>query len=64
MWKKLYKQYVKYDKSYLRPNEVPALLGNSNKIQKTLNWKPEFSSLGTIIEHAWLWEEKLGFMKY
>lgn len=27
----------------LRPNEVPALLGNSDKIRKELGWKPEYS---------------------
>lgn len=27
----------------LRPNEVPALLGDSNKIRTVLGWKPEYS---------------------
>lgn len=38
-----WKQYVKYDEFFLRPNEVPALLGDSKKIRKVLNWEPKCS---------------------
>jgi len=34
-------KYVVFSDNYLRPCEVPALLGNSDKIRKTLGWKPE-----------------------
>jgi len=44
-----WEKYVKYDKSYLRPNEVPELLGNSSKIRKELNWQPEYD-LDAIIK--------------
>lgn len=36
-----WKEYVKYDNSYTRPNEVPALCGDSSKIRKVLGWKPK-----------------------
>ena len=35
-------KYVKYDKSYERPNEVPNLLGDSTKI-RSLGWSPQYS---------------------
>lgn len=34
-------KHVIIDDSYRRPNEVPALLGDSTKIQTVLGWKPE-----------------------
>jgi len=36
-------QHVVYDTRLLRPNEVPALLGDSSKIRKELGWKPEYN---------------------
>ena len=36
----LYK-YLKTDDICKRPNEVPALMGDSTKIRKTLGWKPK-----------------------
>jgi GDPmannose 4,6-dehydratase len=38
-----FNKYVKYDKSFERPNEVPALLGDSMKIRKQLGWSPKVS---------------------
>ena len=35
-----FEKYVKYDKIFERPNEVPALLGESKKIRESLGWKP------------------------
>lgn len=35
--------YVRINSSFLRPSEVPYLLGNSIKIQKELGWQPEYS---------------------
>jgi GDPmannose 4,6-dehydratase len=37
------KKHVVIDESYQRPNEVPALLGNSSKIREKLGWKPEIT---------------------
>ena len=37
------KTIIKVDKIFFRPAEVDLLLGDSNKIKDTLNWKPEYS---------------------
>lgn len=42
-------KYVKYDKSYERPNEVPNLLGDSSKI-RSLGWTPEYSFKALVKE--------------
>lgn len=34
-------KYIVIEDHYKRPNEVPALLGDSTKIRKVLGWKPE-----------------------
>jgi GDPmannose 4,6-dehydratase len=34
-------EFVKHDSSLERPNEVPALLGDSSKIRKLTGWKPK-----------------------
>jgi GDPmannose 4,6-dehydratase len=36
-----YRQYVLFDKKYLRPKEVNELLGVSDKIRNTLGWEPK-----------------------
>jgi len=36
-----YEKYVEIDPRFYRPQEVPFLLGDSTKAQKTLNWEPE-----------------------
>jgi len=41
---------IKIDKSYLRPNEVPALCGDSTKIRTELGWKPEYDITKLIKE--------------
>jgi GDPmannose 4,6-dehydratase len=38
-----YKRYVKEDERYYRPAEVDALIGDSTKARRVLNWKPEYS---------------------
>ncbi|MHA1342889.1 MAG: GDP-mannose 4,6-dehydratase [Promethearchaeota archaeon] len=38
-----WKKYVEIQDIYKRPNEVPALRGNSDKIRKILGWQPEIS---------------------
>lgn len=35
------KLWVKINKKYFRPNEVPTLLGDASKAEKELNWKPK-----------------------
>lgn len=44
-----WKKYVKIDKKYFRPNEVPYLKGDSRKIRK-LGWKPEYDWKKTLKE--------------
>tara|TARA_B100000989_G_scaffold294958_1_gene275022 strand:- start:5599 stop:6639 length:1041 start_codon:yes stop_codon:yes gene_type:complete len=41
--KKNNKIIIRVDKRYFRPNEVNALIGNSKKSQRKLNWKPKIS---------------------
>jgi UDP-glucose-4-epimerase GalE len=36
-----------------RPGDSPSLVASSNKLRRTLGWKPEFSDLLTIVDHAW-----------
>src|SRR3989338_9920075 len=36
-----YKKFVETSDRYLRPAEVPALLGNSTKAKNVLNWQPK-----------------------
>jgi GDPmannose 4,6-dehydratase len=36
-----YKDFVEFDKRYLRPTEVDLLIGDSSKAQKKLGWKPK-----------------------
>ena len=49
-----YKKYVKYDKRYLRPAEVDALIGDASKAKKRLGWKPKttFKELVKIMVDA------------
>jgi GDPmannose 4,6-dehydratase len=36
-------KYIKIEDRYRRPNEVPALLGDSTKIRTKLGWEPKIS---------------------
>ena len=38
-----YQKYVEIDPRYLRPHEVPYLLGNANKAKEQLSWTPHVS---------------------
>ncbi len=38
-----------------RAGDPAVLVASSNRAKKELGWKPEFSSLGVIIESAWTW---------
>ena len=46
-----------------RAGDPARLVADASLARKKLDWNPAFSSLETIIKHAWLWEEKLGFLK-
>ena len=42
-----------------RAGDPARLVADSTLARKSLNWQPVYSSLETIIEHAWLWEKRL-----
>lgn len=44
-----------------RPGDANELVADSTKIQKDLNWKPEYSDLETIITTAWKWHKNHTF---
>ncbi|MEA5510917.1 UDP-glucose 4-epimerase GalE [Crocosphaera sp. UHCC 0190] len=41
-----------------RPGDPPMLVGSSQKAQSILGWKPQYSDLETIVNHAWKWHQK------
>jgi UDP-glucose 4-epimerase len=43
-----------------RPGDPAVLVADSRLAREKLGWKPEFSALDQIIEHAWAWELKKG----
>ena len=45
-----------------REGDPARLVADATLARKELIWKPEFASLEKIVEHAWLWEEKLKIM--
>lgn len=42
-----------------RPGDIMTMIAQTQRIQATLDWKPEFDDLDTIVRHALAWEEKL-----
>ena len=40
-----------------RAGDPPALVANSSRAQKLLNWKPHLSDLSTIVRTAWAWRQ-------
>lgn len=38
-----YRDYVRQDQRYMRPEELPYLCGDSSKARKQLGWKPEYT---------------------
>ncbi|MGK7933212.1 MAG: UDP-glucose 4-epimerase GalE [Microcystaceae cyanobacterium] len=41
-----------------RAGDPPYLVGSSEKAQKILGWKPQYSDLKDTIAHAWQWHQK------
>jgi len=41
-----------------RPGDPAILIASSDKIKKTLGWKPKFEDLENIIKTAWVWHQK------
>ena len=42
-----------------RAGDPPALVADSSKLKKELNWEPKYDDLEYIIKTAWEWERKL-----
>ena len=42
-----------------RPGDPAALVAEVSRIRSTLDWRPQFDNLDTIVGHALAWEQKL-----
>jgi UDP-glucose 4-epimerase len=42
-----------------RPGDPVALVANVDRIRKTLDWRPQYQDLDTIVTHALNWERRL-----
>ena len=42
-----------------RAGDPPALVANVDRIRATLDWRPQFQDLDTIVAHALAWEKRL-----
>jgi len=40
-----------------RAGDPPELVGSAESAKKLLGWKPQFSDIDTMIEHAWIWHQ-------
>ncbi len=46
-----------------RPGDPAALVADVSRIRSTLDWRPQFEDLDTIVSHALAWEDLLGKRK-
>ena len=51
--KKVVGKDFKVENANRRAGDPPILVADSSKLQKTLNWKPKYNNIETIIEHAY-----------
>ena len=42
-----------------RPGDIAQVYSNTNKLKKTLKWKPKYNNINLILKHAVNWEKKL-----
>jgi GDPmannose 4,6-dehydratase len=54
-----YRDYVKTDERFKRPEELPYLRGDSSKIRQILGWEPEISFEEMINEMVTFWSQVL-----
>ena len=54
-----YRDFVKQDKKYMRPEELNYLKGDSSEIREKLGWKPTYSFKKMIDEMIYSWDKKL-----
>ena len=55
----LSKKLIKIDERFKRPNELNILKGDSSKLKKATNWKPEYTFHSMIDEMIEYWDSKL-----
>jgi GDPmannose 4,6-dehydratase len=58
-----YKEYVIQNPKFLRPEELPYLRGDSTKIRKELDWKPDYTLKATLHEMVDHWTDVLNGKK-
>ena len=51
-------QAIPYETCDRRPGYPPVLVADSTQAMQTLDWAPEFTDIGSIIESAWQWHKK------
>lgn len=54
-----YREYIKQNPIYLRPEELPYLRGDSTKFRTALKWKPEYSFKTLMDEMIEFWLEQI-----
>jgi GDPmannose 4,6-dehydratase len=54
-----YREYITQNPIYLRPEELPYLKGDCNKLKQTFNWQPEYTFEALMDEMIEFWMEKL-----
>ncbi|MDW6018305.1 UDP-glucose 4-epimerase GalE [Vibrio plantisponsor] len=57
--KKITKCEFKVVEGGRRIGDPSSLIGSSDKIIKTLNWKPKYNTIESIIQTAWNWQKNL-----
>ena len=55
-----YKQYIRQDPKYMRPEELRYLKGDSSRIREVLGWTPVYTFSTMLDEMIHSWVEKLG----
>ena len=54
-----YKDYVKQDPRYMRPEELRYLKGDSSKAREILGWQPEYTFETMLDEMIENWQQNL-----
>lgn len=57
--KKITNKPIKVIECGRRAGDPAVLVADATKAKRELNWQPKFPKLEDIIQHAWLWEQKL-----
>lgn len=52
------RRHIKHNLKNPRLGDPATLISNSESARKILNWIPRYTSLDTLIEHAWNWEKR------